>query len=324
MTRAEPKLLADRIDGCLFGAAIGDALGSAFEFVTADDIERHVGSGIVTTYHAAMPGSLLHPRKPGYPTDDTAMALSVAGAIASGEPLTAALFAERFLRDLDRRDGRYGAMFWGGGPGGACTRALARLRAGAAPERGGHPEDGGNGAAMRAHPVGFLADRDRVIEVGAVQARVTHGHPGAVAAAQAVAVLVYDALHDAPLSPDVPAGIDEPTFTASWRDLHAYVESGATRLPPRLRNVAMSGWESVSAAHAIALCFLGDPLRAVGAAAGSGGDTDTLATIVGAIVGARHGMAMFPEELVTGLRARTAVQEIAELCAARALHDSAA
>jgi len=304
---------ADRIAGCLFGAAIGDALGSAFEFVNAEVIERHAGSGIVTTYHPALPGSLLHPRKPGQPTDDTAMALSVAEAIASGEPLTAALFAERFVRDLDRREGRYGAMFWSGGPGGACTSALARLRAGAEPERCGVPEAGGNGAAMRAHPVGFLDERDRVLEVCALQARVTHGHPGAVAAAQAVAVLVYDALHGKPLSADVPAGIEEPTFTASWHDLHAHVEPSVVRLPARLRNVAMSGWETVSAAHATILCFPNDPLSALGAAAGSGGDTDTLATIVGAILGARYGMAMFPEQLIEGLQARAAIQEIAEL-----------
>jgi ADP-ribosylglycohydrolase len=200
---------ADRIAGCLYGAAIGDALGSAFEFVDSGTIERRLGEPIVREYRPALHGSLLYPRAPGQPTDDTAMALSVAGTIASGESLTPDLFARRFLRDLDRRDGRFGAMFWGGGPGGATTRALSRLKKGADPAACGHPEDGGNGAAMRVHPVGFLADRDAVLGVAATQARVTHGHPAAIAAAEAVAVTVYDALDGVATSLNVPAGIAE-------------------------------------------------------------------------------------------------------------------
>ncbi len=186
--------LADRVAGCLYGAAIGDALGSAFEFVDAATIRRLLREPFVWQYRASVSGSLLHPREPGRPTDDTAMALSVAGAISGGEPLTAALFARRFLTDLNCGTGRFGEMFWSGGPGGATTRALSRLRAGADPVTCGHPEDGGNGAAMRAYPVGFLSDRDEVLRVAALQARVTHGHPAAIAAAQAVAALVHDAL----------------------------------------------------------------------------------------------------------------------------------
>jgi len=54
-------------------------------------------------------------------------------------------------------------------------------------------------------------------------------------------------------------------------------------------------WEKVAAAHAISLVHAGGPERAIGAAAGSGGDTDTVACIVCAIVGARYGYAALPE-----------------------------
>jgi ADP-ribosylglycohydrolase len=301
---------ADRIAGCLYGAAIGDALGSAFEFVDSGTIERSLGEPVVREYHSALSGSLLCPRDPGLPTDDTAMALSVACAVASGAPLTANLFARRFLEDLDRHDGRFGTMFWGGGPGGATTCALSRLRRGAESENCGHPEDGGNGAAMRAHPIGFLADRAMVLEVAAKQARVTHGHPAAIAAAVAVAVTVYDALHGVAPSTDVPAGISDLTFAKTWRELHRDLAPSGLRLPSRLRNVAMSGWETVAAAHAIAMCFAGDPVVAIGVAAASGGDTDTLASITGAIVGARAGSAAFPKSWVEGLTARELIDEV--------------
>ena len=59
------------------------------------------------------------------------------------------------------------------------------------------------------------------------------------------------------------------------------------RLPGHLRNVAMNAWATVSAAHAIALLYADDPASAIAAAAASGGDTDTIACIVGGIVGAR-------------------------------------
>jgi ADP-ribosylglycohydrolase len=49
---------------------------------------------------------------------------------------------------------------------------------------------------MRAHPVGFLLDRASVFRVAALQARVKHDHPAAIAAAGAIVVLVHDALSE--------------------------------------------------------------------------------------------------------------------------------
>jgi ADP-ribosylglycohydrolase len=295
-----PAIRADRIAGAIFGAAIGDALGAAFEFVANERIVRHLGCAWVRDFEPALHGSLLYPRDPGQPTDDTAMALSVAFAIASRKPLTAELFATRFLDDLDLERGRFGHMFWDGGPGGATTRALRRLRAGADPGTCGHPDDGGNGAAMRVHPVGCLPARGEVLRVAAIQARVTHGHPAAVAAAQAVAVLVFEGIAGVAPSAALPAGIDDEEFARAWYAAHADVVTNGD-LPAHLRDVDMSGWATVAAAHAIALRYAGDPEMAIGAAAASGGDTDTIASIAGAMVGARCGRAALPKRWTTGM-----------------------
>jgi ADP-ribosylglycohydrolase len=292
---------ADRIAGALFGAAIGDALGSAFEMLRYDDIERQLGAPFALDYRPGARGSLLAGRAPGEPTDDTAMALSVAFALAGGEPPSAALFARCFLADLERGRGRFAAMFWDGAPGGATTQALRRLQRGAPAERNGHPDDGGNGAAMRAHPAGALPDRNEAARVAALQAEVTHGHPAAIAAAQAVAVLVHDAIAGKAASSEVPDGITEPSFTAAWHAAHRELDLRDGRLPSHLRNAAMSGWATVAAAHAITLVFAGDPERAIAAAAASGGDTDTVACIAGAIAGARAGKSALPERWLRGL-----------------------
>jgi ADP-ribosylglycohydrolase len=47
----------------------------------------------------------------------------------------------------------------------------------------------------------------------------------------------------------------------------------------------MSGYATVAGVHAIAVTFVGDPEHATAAAVGSGGDTDTVGSIVRAIVG---------------------------------------
>jgi hypothetical protein len=81
--------------------------------------------------------------------------------------------------------------------------------------------------------------------------------------------------------------------------MHRDVVAGGP-LPSQLRNIAMSGWANVTGAHAIAATFAGDPERAIAAAVGSGGDTDTVGSIVGAIVGARYGLNALPRPWVGG------------------------
>jgi hypothetical protein len=48
-----------------------------------------------------------------------------------------------------------------------------------------------------------------------------------------------------------------------------------------------------------------EPVTAIGVAAASGADTDTIASIIGAIVGARRGLAAFPKEWLDALVAHS-------------------
>jgi ADP-ribosylglycohydrolase len=162
------------------------------------------------------------------------------------------------------------------------------------------------------HPIGFYRNREVVLKVAATQARVTHGHPAAVASAQAIAVLVHEALLGHSPSTRVPEGVDDPTFGASWESHHREIGLVDGRLPRHLRDVDMSGWETVAAAHAITLSYPSDSVAGITAAAASGHDTDTVASIVGAIVGARVGLAALPISLAAGLAAKEYVRGICE------------
>ncbi len=77
----------------------------------------------------------------------------------------------------------------------------------------------------------------------------------------------------------------------------------------------MSGWVTVATAHAITLIYADEPELAIGAAAASGGDTDTVACIVGALMGARHGVAALTTRWIEGL-----ADGVAETCTAIAGH----
>jgi len=94
--------------------------------------------------------------------------------------------------------------------------------------------------------------------------------------------------------------------------MHRYIRG--ERLPIKLCDIGMSGWETVAGAHAIAYVFADDPERAIAAAAASGGDTDTIAGIVGAIVGAHCGYHAIPARWVNGLGNRVQIGATIESC----------
>ncbi|HEY5341689.1 MAG TPA: ADP-ribosylglycohydrolase family protein [Candidatus Aquilonibacter sp.] len=302
--------LLDRIRGSLLGAAIGDALGSAFEFVSSTAIKRAIGSSIARDYRAALPGSLMAPRRPGIPTDDTAMTLALIEALGQGTPHTPRSVLTGMVEGLRRNSGPVAAMFWAGGPGGACVAMLRAAQAGAEPFERIDPDAGGNGAAMRAHPCGAFADRGFVAELAGMQARLSHPEPAAIASAQVVALVVHDAMYENEFPATIPPEITAPKMLTAWQSAHANLQR-AKRLPTHLLDVDMAGWNTVAAAHAIAFLYADEPATALGLAAASGKDTDTIASIVGGMLGALHGVDALPKRLLDGLNGRELIERAA-------------
>jgi ADP-ribosylglycohydrolase len=65
---------------------------------------------------------------------------------------------------------------------------------------------------------------------------------------------------------------------------------------------SVAAHESVPAAIALVEALGEDPLAALTTAASLGGDTDTVAAMCGAILGARHGVAGLPADLLDTVR----------------------
>jgi hypothetical protein len=208
-------------------------------------IEREIGTNVVRAYRDALPGSLLAPRSAGIPTDDTAMTLALVDALVVPGSRTPRELLSCMVSALQRGSGRFSAMFWNGGPGGACIAMMRAAQGGAAPFEGLNPQAGGNGAAMRAHPCGAFADRAFVADLSAMQARLSHPHPGAVASAQVVALVVHEAIYEGRLATAVPPEITDRSMLAAWERAHEGLERGP-RLPPHLLDADMAGWNTVA------------------------------------------------------------------------------
>ncbi|MEM6280996.1 MAG: ADP-ribosylglycohydrolase family protein [Chloroflexota bacterium] len=156
--------------------AVGDAYGAGFEYVDADFIAKH---NDLSRY-------VKHPRHniiPGYYTDDTQMSLAIAELLLSGNAWTPLNLAKKFVQ-VFKRDPREGYasrfyQFLQDTPDGETF--LANIQ----------PESDKSGAAMRAAPLGVLADTAEVIAKCRTQAAITHNTPDGINAAVAAALMAH-------------------------------------------------------------------------------------------------------------------------------------
>lgn len=144
-----------------------------------------------------------------------------------------------------------------------------------------------------------------------MQARLAHPEPAAVASAQVVALIVHEALYGGTFASDIPPEITDQKMLSAWTSAHADMQRTG-RLPRQLLDVDMAGWNTVAAAYAIAKIYADEPTVAVGLAAASGADTDTVASIVGGMLGALHGPAAFPERWIEKLQGRDLIERAAQ------------
>lgn len=274
----------DRGAGALVGLAVGDSLGAGYEFTTpAGEIDM-VGGG-------------LGPWAPGEWTDDTQMAVCIAEVTATGRWDLEAI-GERFRawladgpRDVGGQTAAVVSQAATGAELSACARAYYR----------DHPTGAaGNGSLMRTAPVAlaFLDDEAARAEAAAAASALTHGDPLAGQACVLWCTAIARAVTDARLDGvwDGLAHLD-PSARDAWAQRLQAAEAG----PPQ--RFVPNGFvvTAVQAAHA-AIVHTGVPAHrppehlagALRAAVGIGDDTDTVAAIAGAVLGARWGASAVP------------------------------
>lgn len=245
------------------------------------------------------------PPKPWHYTDDTAMGISIVEILHQCGGICEDVLAERFARRYSEEPNR--------GYGGTAQRILREISRGQPwNEVARNAFDGmgsmGNGAAMRAGPVGayFADDPEAVVEHAKRSAMVTHAHPDAQAGAIAVAVAASCAFRlRGTIRPDSGREMiaevirytpDSATRSGLETALHldlSYDVRTATRALGNGSGLLAS--DTVPFTIWSAAKHLGSYEEAMWATASAWGDMDTTCAIVGSIVVMATGADGIPE-----------------------------
>lgn len=309
--------LQSRIRGAVLGAAVGDALGHLTEFLRSfDAIQARYGPNGVAGYvlHWERGGERFAPY-----TDDTQMAELVLRTFTWARQEGASL--DRAMRFLARRFVIWSLEPQGGhrAPGNACLAGCRLLASGEPWNSAGGESAGGCGSVMRAYPAGLLfADNLQEVERWATsQSLTTHRHPMALAACASLATGVALAINEANLAEIVngmvvaAARYDRETTELIANGVNdAQAGVAPTRVVDRLQ-----GWvahECIAAAAYVCVRHPADLPSALLEAANTPGDSDSIATLVGALLGAHLGFEAIPSDWVHELERSNELLQLAD------------
>jgi ADP-ribosylglycohydrolase len=293
-TRNSPRIdLLDRARGCILAGAIGDALGGPFE---------------------GQPGPLQFQQHDNWSiSDDTQLTLATCESIAAAKGVSPEQIAARFV--IWFRVRRITGM------GASTLKALRDLDAGIHWALAGAKGEmsAGNGAAMRIAPLAFcldpsVADDRRVIRD---VVRITHHHEeayvGALAVAQAIRYLAFQ-LSGSPenLLDVVLQSLPDSRVRDRIRELASLEAATIAEVAGRFGS---SGYvvDSVPLALYAAQSSMKMPLDVIlREVIEAGGDTDTIASITGQIVGAWIGSSNIPVSMIESLPDAESIKHTAE------------
>lgn len=208
------QILLDLVSGCVFGGAIGDALGYPVEFMKYKNIINEYGDDGITEF------DLRHSGKAEI-SDDTQMTLYTANALLYGEtrgalrgiagPMKGYIFAAYqnwYYSQIGKDIPKFGRNSWiynyevlreSRAPGNTCLSAIAASGGSGSPENEINNSKG-CGGVMRVAPIGcYYAKYGKTFlaaKVGAEAAALTHGHPLGYITAAFLSCLVCEIIKD--------------------------------------------------------------------------------------------------------------------------------
>lgn len=299
--------------GALIGLAVGDALGTTFEF---EAIEQAAYPRLATGPAVDVVGGGPFGLSAGQITDDTQMATCLARSLV-----------ERGGFDVDDVGRKYVTWSAHAFDIGAQTSASIRRLAKGEPSAGltvwreSGRRAAGNGSLMRTAPLAVAVHAGALIDAAIAESAITHADPrcalacaafdAAVAAAIAGDDLMAAAREALAVGAARLAAWDEPEHvelgrTALERDLDAALADDPDLYGDELHLHRTQGFVRVAFRlafwHAV---HTPDWRAAVIDVASRGGDADTNTAIVGALLGARDGIAAIPAPWVERVLAAT-------------------
>ncbi len=285
--------------GCLAGLALGDALGAPFE-----GLGPPLSKGI-DAFLKNLPTVLRY-------TDDSEMAMGVAESLARRGGFDPEHMARRFAENFDPRRGY--------GPG--TIAVLGMINKGIPwqdANRAVFPEGSfGNGAAMRAAPIGlfFAQDPEKLREVTFGVSSITHDHP----LAKEGALLITHTVSGLLKGNSNAAILDELLYEIESEDYRKRLSTIREFLghPVSIETVIERLGHSVLAHESAPTALYAfmregeDYLRTIKYCVSLGGDTDTICAMAGALSGAKVGIEGIPPELIDRLENKDKILGLAD------------
>lgn len=255
----------------MLGAIIGDVAGSFYEVLEVDHLKKyHVPRSYEERIKILDKNTPLFSKK-SCVTDDSILTCAIFDAIKNGN-----CEYEKYLREYGKKEIDLGLDSFGRNRFGKGFSEWL--------EKDEQGKSYGNGAAMRVSPVGYLFDSYyEVLENAKLSSLPSHNNPEAIKAAEAVATSIFL----------LRGGL-------SKEKLKEHIELKYYDMNYDLETLQKTNTFSSKAAVSVPLAFFvffesNDFEDAIRKAISIGGDTDTIASIVGALSESYHSI---PEEII--------------------------
>lgn len=305
--------LRDKCIGCLVGAAIGDAMGMPNEDVPRKKSQKYYPGGIADFVNPH-PDTACCSLKAGQYTDDTQLMMALAQSLVEKKGFDPACFAEELIQwyQVETNEKRY--------RGNTTIRAVENLISGASWEKAGIIANTGCGGSTRAVPMGlfFTRDGEDIVKHTALQCHITHNNQivkdGAVCVAVTTASL---------LSGKIPpvGSLRKMVKTREFKEKLGEVDHAVQKKVEMDRAIQILGNSSL-ATEVVGLSLfilLSEPsdfekavLLAANATGEGGGDTDSIAFLVGAFTGAYNGIGKIKPDWIDNVENGEHLQSTAE------------
>lgn len=302
--------------GCLLGASIGDAMGAATEMRTRQQILDKFG--FVDRIINAPDDTFARGCEIGCVTDDFSIAYDTVKIILKNKGLIDYNVAKEALIYWGREDNYYLKF------AGPTTKiAVRKLLGETFPEPHGFKlcndnSKSTNGAAMKMSPIALFSQGDinKAIKDACTISEVSHNNDISISAACAIAAATAKALQEhVSLDDIIQAGLygaehgeklgriqgDTLAGPSVKRRIELAVNLGKQDKPlvdimddiSDIVGTGLAAAEAVPAVFGIIVACKGNPMESIITAVNIGNDTDTIATMVGGILGAYHGSSAF-------------------------------
>lgn len=312
----------DKIAGCLFGGALGDALGYPIEFDKVDQIDPKHDFTMIS-------GPLLI-------SDDTQMTLFTANALLLNGDLADNTWTcyqdwleTQFKHDQTELSHRlvswlmeYPEMYASRAPGRTCLSALMRGIPGTLNEPINQSK--GCGAVMRVAPLAFASRNEDIYLLAARNSALTHGHPMSILASAALVGILKHVFAGRDIAKSITLMRQELQSRFNYNELVAFDELMqqavwlSTNAEDDLQAISQlgEGWiaeETLAIAIYCSLRYQDDLAKALQVAVVHDGDSDSTGAVTGQILGAKLGFEKLPKDQIARLDALRLLTKMAKL-----------